>query len=470
MLGLSKLHIPLQIIILIVGSIGVYAQQIKVIGTISNCPTQFSSKVYLQRYFLEEVIPVDSASINSDGKFEFGLDDFVEGFYVCNMKGRQVFPLVLGYGDTVIKIESEFNAFTGGNGRILNSIENELNAIILSMSLGHKAVEDSLRKLNAGLSNVDSLYYRKKMGNRRLINEERQELNRRLDEIKRLYPCTYTGRVIANVYKHPTRLDRTEWTRKYDGDWSFNHWHFFDFMDFNDDGTWGHPAIRFEIGHYLRQFIGKNSHDFIESADMIMSKVSESSPAYSYLVEKLLYTFALEDQGARALSHVEEKYYSGCADQLIQSFRETAEFRKGLPLYATIPDITLPNEHGNELILLDLCSTGKLNLIMFWKSTCPHCVEEMRNIRSLYENYEEKGLQIIAISVDENKEDWKAAIKSEKMNWVNLGDMEGYDSPSIKEFKVLATPTILLADQSGRLLAKDVTGNRLRNTIARLLQ
>ena len=65
------------------------------------------------------------------------------------------------------------------------------------------------------------------------------------------------------------------------------------------------------------------------------------------------------------------------------------------------PDFELPsirNVDGEVLRLSDL--KGKGIMLNFWATYCEPCEEEMPYMESLYPEYKEKGIEILAVSVD----------------------------------------------------------------------
>jgi peroxiredoxin len=61
-------------------------------------------------------------------------------------------------------------------------------------------------------------------------------------------------------------------------------------------------------------------------------------------------------------------------------------------------DFTLPDLQGNAVRLSDL--RGQVVLLNFWATWCPPCRAEMPSMHALYQEYREKGLEILAISSD----------------------------------------------------------------------
>src|SRR5713101_3801380 len=62
------------------------------------------------------------------------------------------------------------------------------------------------------------------------------------------------------------------------------------------------------------------------------------------------------------------------------------------------PDFTLSTPSGASLSLTEL--RGKVVLLNFWATWCVPCRKEMPAIEALYQRYKDRGLEVVAISLD----------------------------------------------------------------------
>jgi thiol-disulfide isomerase/thioredoxin len=114
-------------------------------------------------------------------------------------------------------------------------------------------------------------------------------------------------------------------------------------------------------------------------------------------------------------------------------------------------DFTYNSFNGGPVALK--ASKGKLLLLDFWETWCGYCFLAMPKIKSLYSEYKEKGLEIIAV-VTENKEQVQKIISARKFPYVTV-----YADEKIKEaYKLMGRPRYLLIDDAGIIVA-DIEGN-----------
>ena len=67
-------------------------------------------------------------------------------------------------------------------------------------------------------------------------------------------------------------------------------------------------------------------------------------------------------------------------------------------LNQSAPDFVLPTLEGKNLRLFDF--EGKIIILDFWATHCPPCRKEIPDFIKLYNEYRDKGLVIIGVSLD----------------------------------------------------------------------
>ena len=132
------------------------------------------------------------------------------------------------------------------------------------------------------------------------------------------------------------------------------------------------------------------------------------------------------------------------------------------------PNFTTEKPDGNTFSLHDL--PAKLKLVYFWVSTNPLCRQDNTDLVKLYLQYRPLGLEIVSISLDENRGEWRNAIGMDGMVWTNGSDLQGFASPIARLYMVHELPATFLVDAENRIVAKGLRGDALRDTVAKLLK
>lgn len=133
------------------------------------------------------------------------------------------------------------------------------------------------------------------------------------------------------------------------------------------------------------------------------------------------------------------------------------------------PSFTAKTPEGEELSLEE--TLGKYTIIDFWASWCRPCRMENPNVVNVYNQYHDKGLNIISVSLDRQGQEarWKKAIKDDKMDWYHVSNLQFWQDPIPRSYGVRAIPATFLLDENGIIIAKNLRGPALGKKMEELL-
>lgn len=132
------------------------------------------------------------------------------------------------------------------------------------------------------------------------------------------------------------------------------------------------------------------------------------------------------------------------------------------------PDLELPDTSGQKIKLSEL--EGELILIDFWASWCTPCrLETEETLKPLYAEYKEKGLEILSVSVDTEREKWIQAIEEDEAIWYHVSDLQGYESEVFTRYEIYGIPTVYVIDEEMKILSKNKRGEALKSFVEEYL-
>ena len=141
---------------------------------------------------------------------------------------------------------------------------------------------------------------------------------------------------------------------------------------------------------------------------------------------------------------------------------------------AECPDFTFTDANGKNVSLKDF--RGKIVVLDFCASWCGPCRKEMRSMLTIYNELKADDLEFISVSLDDSEAKWRKMLDEEKLPWVMLWDKTGFPksskTPSAIQtaYGFYSIPFLVVIDKEGKLAARNVRGEQVREAILKKRQ
>jgi peroxiredoxin len=144
------------------------------------------------------------------------------------------------------------------------------------------------------------------------------------------------------------------------------------------------------------------------------------------------------------------------------------ERMKAVDIGQMYTDFELPTPEGGSLKVSEV-HNGNVMLIDFWASWCGPCRRANPGVVAIYADYKDQGFEILGVSLDRDAASWKKAIADDKLTWPHISDLKYWNSEGAELYGVPAIPHTVLIDREGKIIAKNLHGDELREAIESLL-
>ena len=114
------------------------------------------------------------------------------------------------------------------------------------------------------------------------------------------------------------------------------------------------------------------------------------------------------------------------------------------------PDFVSSRPEGENLSLSDL--QGSYVLLNFWAGWSQLSRDENLILRKANNSYGERNLNILQVSLDDDRQLWLQAIKEDQLDWYHVSDLRRWECPAVDLYQVDKIPFTILIDPNGRIL------------------
>jgi len=113
------------------------------------------------------------------------------------------------------------------------------------------------------------------------------------------------------------------------------------------------------------------------------------------------------------------------------------------------PDFTLNTTEGKPLNLTKY-RDGKSAIIFFWATWCPHCFDQMQELKAKKREFEEKNISLVLIDLGEDGTAVKAYLKKNEIPYNVFLDEK---NTTFDSYQLIGVPTFVFIDASGTVQA-----------------
>ena len=155
--------------------------------------------------------------------------------------------------------------------------------------------------------------------------------------------------------------------------------------------------------------------------------------------------------------------------KILQNIIEINERKRQTAAGMPFVDFTIENGNrdSSSVSLSDYVGKGKYVLVDFWASWCGPCIAEIPVLVEVYNKYKGDKFEMLGVAVWDKREETLKSIEKYNTSWPQIIDAS--DIPT-NLYGISGIPHIILFDPDGKIVARDLRGDKLKAKVAEVMQ
>lgn len=257
--------------------------------------------------------------------------------------------------------------------------------------------------------------------------------------------------ITANRPYIPTEYETREayWQHKKD--------YYFEHLDLSDPVLQGSSFLTDKLTSYVftavsteKRSKSETEKGLQENIEKMASELKGADAVYRFHIFHSLYTKATANEFYATANHILDTYLKPLAKETgNQKTVDEIEVQNRLQIGAIPPEITWKD--GNITQTLSEMTGADCYILIFWSSTCSHCLHELPPLHERLKQYPD--VKVIAVGLEDGRENWEK--ESAKLpDFAHVLSLNHWDSEYAKVYDIHKTPTFFILDADKRIIAK----------------
>ncbi len=404
----------------------------------------------------EKTDKIDSVFLQN-GIFQFSIKGKLSGFYRLQFDNKHWIDFINDGKD--VELKTDYSNILD-NLKVIESESNKLYYEFLKLNKAYKTKTELLQLILTRYPKDDEYY----LTTQKKLLEVQNDYKQFVTKTSQVDINSFIARYIKSA-----QLPEINGTLSIEEQLDYLKKHSLDNVDFNDDemiysNLFTNKSIEY-LTYYRNPQLPKPllEKEFIKAVDTLLTKAKINDIVYQHITDYLVDGFTkfgfdnIIDYIITNYVLVDDLCLNEETENSIQNRVNQAKLFK---VGETVPNIIIPNTSGKSIDLSEIKSNK--TLILFYASWCTHCQTMIPEIKDIYDNSSRETLEVLAISLDTNNEEWHNFIDDNGLKWLNASDLKGWDCQAAELYYIYATPTMFLIDKDMKIIAKPLTIEELK--------
>ncbi len=282
-----------------------------------------------------------------------------------------------------------------------------------------------------------------------------QKNYKNLTAVQQQYEAQSTGKLVNHFIKASDRYNAENLIKSPAEYLASVKEYFFDNIDFNNKTLLNSTFINDKINDFI--FYLNTSDDkkiltqlYKEAIATVIGKINMNPNLTKDIEEGLLYTFA-QQENISMVNTVLNHYLQLPKELQDPGFISDIKGQLKTAIGTIAPNILWDEE--NKPKSLHMLDDSSYYLVVFWSSTCSHCLKELPLLNEYLKSRKDVEVLSIGLETKESKTGWQAEI-SNYNNWIHIYGKDKWKNKFARAYGVNATPSYYVLDTKKKIIAK----------------
>lgn len=206
---------------------------------------------------------------------------------------------------------------------------------------------------------------------------------------------------------------------------------------------------------YIFGMTANTSNDtYKQDVDQLMASIGEGNNKIKTILFEMIWRRFKSMENSELTNYIADTYLMELAEltkyeDLIQEM--TAYKNNTIGKKAANFDLAIIKNGETVTTTLHDLDIAENYLLIFWSSTCGHCLDELPKVNELLAA--QNNLKVIAFGLEEDAENWQTKI-SEFPEFIHVLGLGKWDNPTSNVYGIESTPSYFLLDKDKTIIAK----------------
>ncbi len=466
---------------------------------LKNAPDSIAYLTYYQ--FDKTLIKDTCTSIKNDKIIFKGKGKLDKGIYSLVSQGKAIyFDFFIDENTQNLELKTEASQNIGKELTALNSpLQNDFFRYVQFINQQNKDFQTYKQTTNLA-TKKDTL----------ALNNKQKDIEKSINDFEEKFIVDHKGTYIADVMNLKVEKLLKDIPKASNGRpdsirvYQYYKNHYWDNVDFKDDGTIRNPFFNNKIKRYFDSVVLTHPDSVCVEIDKIMEKTKPGSVTYMLLLAHLTYKYETSKIMGfdKVFVYMSDNYFktgkaNGIYDDndVVQKIIKRADKLKPLLVGATAQDLFMiraedfpklkamgfedakNSEEMTNVYYKNVDQVSKMyvklsdvkaeyTVLVFWDVDCGHCQKEIPILLEQYNDLlkEKKDVKVYSVYMQHEGDKYLKYIAENKLPWINVYDGAHYNN-AVEKYDVYSTPVIYILDKNKVIKAKRIDAQQIKNII-----